>query len=75
MSQLTGVPSSEGRPVVVVARDRFYTSLDQSRAVPTMLEGCGVRVIHDVVHAEEDGDSAGRYVLISRGRALGRRVR
>jgi hypothetical protein len=52
--------------IVVVGRERFYTADDEFRVVPNVLEGCGERVIYQVVHANEAGDAAGRYLMVSR---------
>jgi hypothetical protein len=52
--------------VVVVARDKFYTSTQEFNLVPTVVDGCGQRATYVVVHLQEEGDRAGRYVLVSR---------
>jgi hypothetical protein len=52
--------------ITVVDHDSFRLSSQEVSVVPSALEGCGHRVTYQVVHVEEDGDVAGRYMMVSR---------
>jgi len=52
--------------IAVVGYERFERAGQTADAVPNILEGCGGRVTYEVVHAAEESDVAGRYLMVSR---------